>query len=49
MIKSVSLSTPILEVMSEDVGKYVVSPKLEGLAAVLEVTIGEAVVVFPSP
>ena len=35
--------------MSEDVEKYVVSLKLEGLAAVLEVTIGEAVAVIPSP
>ena len=35
--------------MSDDVEKYVVSLKLEGLAAVLEVTIGEAVAVIPSP
>ena len=49
MIKSVPLSTPVLEVMSEDVEKYVVSLKLEGLAAILEVTIGEAIVVIPSP
>ena len=49
MIKNVPLSTPVLVVLSEDVEKYVVSPKLEGLIAVLEVTIGEAVVVFPSP
>ena len=35
--------------MSEYVEKYVVSLKLEGLAAELKVTIGEAVVVFPSP
>ena len=49
MIKSVPLSTPVLVVMSEDVEKYVVSPKLEGLAAVLEVTIGEAVVGIPYP
>ena len=36
-------------VVSEDVEKYVVSLKLEGLAAALKVTIGEAVVVIPSP
>ena len=36
-------------VMSEDVEKYAVSLKLEGLAAVVKVTIGEAVVVIPSP
>ena len=49
MIKSVPLSTPVLVVMSEDVEKYVVSLKLEGLAAILEVTISEAVAVIPSP
>ena len=36
-------------VMSEDVEKYVVSLKLEDMAAVLEVTISEAVAVIPSP
>ena len=35
--------------MSEDVEKYVVSLKLKGLAAALKVTIGEAIVVIPSP
>ena len=35
--------------MSEDVEKYVVSLNVEGLAAILEVTISEAVVVIPSP
>ena len=35
--------------MSEDVEKYVVSLKLEGLAAELKVTIGKAVAVITSP
>ena len=49
MITGVPLSTPILVVVSEDVEKYAVSLKLEGLAAVLKVTIGGAIVAIPSP
>lgn len=49
VIKCVPLSTSILVLMSKDVEKYVVSMKLEGLATVVKVIIGEAVAVNPSP